>query len=120
MSFTDSVIAAQQPARTPSQQGQPAAPAPPSIPQAYQASLPTPTQSGMIPGYSLPQPTNSGSLDLSSIKPVNTGSVSIADAVAKARGIAAEKGVSYEPGRGSTGKENEGSVDLGALLILCT
>jgi len=47
-------------------------------------------------GYSLPQPSNSGSVDLSSIKPVNSGTVSIADAIAKAKAIAAEKGVSYE------------------------
>lgn len=47
-------------------------------------------------GYSLPQPSNSGSLDLSSIKPVSSGTVSIADAIAKAKAIAAEKGVSYD------------------------
>jgi far upstream element-binding protein len=35
-------------------------------------------------------------VDLSSIKPVNSGTVSIADAIAKAKAIAAEKGVSYE------------------------
>ena len=35
-------------------------------------------------------------MDLSSIKPVNSGTVSIADAIAKAKAIAAEKGVSYE------------------------
>lgn len=50
--------------------------------------------------YNIPQPTNSGSLDLSNIKPVHSGSVSLADAIAKARGIAAEKGVSYDNGRG--------------------
>lgn len=38
-------------------------------------------------------------MDLSNIKPVNSGSVSIAEAIAKAKGIAAEKGVSYEGGR---------------------
>jgi len=35
-------------------------------------------------------------VDLSSIRPVNSGTVSIADAIAKAKAIAAEKGVSYE------------------------
>jgi far upstream element-binding protein len=35
-------------------------------------------------------------VDLSSIKPVNSGTVSIADAIAKAKAIAAEKGVAYE------------------------
>lgn len=35
-------------------------------------------------------------MDLSSIKPVNSGTVSIADAIAKAKAIAAEKGVPYD------------------------
>jgi far upstream element-binding protein len=35
-------------------------------------------------------------VDLSSIKPVNSGTVSIADAIAKAKAIAAEKGVPYD------------------------
>lgn len=47
-------------------------------------------------GY-LPQPTSSGSVDLSGIKPSSSGSVSIADAIAKAKSIAANRGVpSYE------------------------
>lgn len=50
--------------------------------------------------YNIPQPINSGSLDLSNIKPVHSGSVSLADAIARARGIAAEKGVSYDAIRG--------------------
>lgn len=54
--------------------------------------------------FNIPQPTNSGSLDLSNIKPVHSGSVSLADAIARARGIAAEKGVSYESGRGGGSK----------------
>ncbi|KAF6811180.1 KH domain-containing protein [Colletotrichum sojae] len=45
-------------------------------------------------GYSLPQPSASGSLDLSSIRPVNSGTVSISDAIAQAKAFAAEKGVS--------------------------
>jgi far upstream element-binding protein len=53
-----------------------------------------------MPGYGLPQPTNTGSLDLSSIKPVNSGSVSLNDALAKARSFAAEKGISYDSNRG--------------------
>ncbi|CZT06685.1 hypothetical protein WAI453_006028 [Rhynchosporium graminicola] len=47
-------------------------------------------------GYSLPQPSSSGSVDLSNIKPVSSGSVSIAEAIAKAKAIAAAKGVSYD------------------------
>ncbi|KAL8825605.1 MAG: hypothetical protein Q9191_004310 [Dirinaria sp. TL-2023a] len=46
--------------------------------------------------YAMPQPTNSGSIDLSNIKPVSSGSVSLSDAVARARGIAAEKGIPYD------------------------
>lgn len=69
----------------------------PQNPQsAYQSA---PPQQNLYPqpgAYALPQPTNSGSVDLSSIKPVNSGTVSIADAIAKAKAIAAEKGVSYE------------------------
>ena len=58
----------------------------------------------MAPAYQIPPPSNSGSLDLSNIKPVNSGSVSFNDAVAKARGIAAERGVSYDGGRASGSK----------------
>ncbi|TDZ38493.1 Far upstream element-binding protein 2 [Colletotrichum spinosum] len=48
-------------------------------------------------GYALPQPSASGSLDLSAIRPVNSGTVSIADAIAQAKAFAAEKGVtSYD------------------------
>lgn len=46
----------------------------------------------------LPQPSHTGSVDLSSIKPVSSGSVSIADAIAKARNIAENRGISsYDP-----------------------
>lgn len=45
-------------------------------------------------GYSLPQPSSTGSLDLSAIKPVNSGTVSIADAIAQAKAFATEKGIS--------------------------
>lgn len=61
---------------------------PQQIPQAA-----TPTMGG-YPG--LPQPTNSGSMDLSAIRPVASGSVSIADAIAKAKSIAADRGISYD------------------------
>ena len=50
----------------------------------------------------LPQPSSTGSVDLSTIKPVNSGSVSIADAIAKAKSIAADRGVSsYDPRQSS-------------------
>ena len=54
--------------------------------------VPTPQQGG----YALPQPSNSGSVDLSAIRPVNSGSVSIADAIAKAKSIAADRGINYD------------------------
>ncbi|KHJ32868.1 putative kh domain-containing protein [Erysiphe necator] len=68
----------------------------PTQPPYQQPPQPLPNSYGHSVGFSLPQPTNSGSLDLSSIKPVNSGSVSITDAIAKAREIAAQKGVSYD------------------------
>lgn len=76
----------------------PAPPAPPPNPTYPPYAQPQPPTG---PPYPLPQPISSGSVDLSSIKPVSSGSVSIADAIAKARGFAAEKGVSYEPSRGT-------------------
>jgi len=51
-----------------------------------------------VPGYPLPAPTNSGNLDLSSIKPVSSGSVSFEDALSRAKGSAAERGISYDAG----------------------
>jgi far upstream element-binding protein len=53
-----------------------------------------------MPNYNFPQPTHSGSLDLSAIKPVSSGSVSIQDALAKARGFAAQKGLAFDPRAG--------------------
>lgn len=66
-----------------------------------------PTQPPSAPpqglGY-LPQPSSTGSLDLSGVKPINSGQVSIADAIAKAKSIAADRGMqSYDP-RQASGK----------------
>lgn len=45
----------------------------------------------------MPAPATTGALDLSAIRPVNSGTVSIADAIAKAKSYAAEAGVtSYD------------------------
>lgn len=53
-------------------------------------------------GY-LPQPSSTGSVDLSAIHPSSSGSVSIADAIAKAKSIAADRGVnSYDPRLGTS------------------
>ncbi|OJD17324.1 hypothetical protein AJ78_02562 [Emergomyces pasteurianus Ep9510] len=66
---------------------------------AYSGSYHPSAVPSNIVNYSLPPPDNTGSLDISGAKPVNTGSVSIADAIAKARGIAAEKGIVHDPNR---------------------
>ena len=42
--------------------------------------------------YQYPQPASSGSIDLSSIRPVNSGTVPLADAIAKAKAYATEQG----------------------------
>lgn len=87
------------PSQTPQQQPPPQqAPPPQGLPPGFPGALPAATPPA-IPGFNLPQPTNSGSLDLSAIKPVNSGSVSIQDALAKARGYAAQKGLSSYEGR---------------------
>ncbi|KAL8644806.1 MAG: hypothetical protein Q9210_007065 [Variospora velana] len=87
-------LAAQRPGGTPLQ-GQPLPIPQQPPPQNYPSAYPAPNTPINAAPYALPQPTNSGSLDLSNIKPSNSGSVSLADAVARARGFAAEKGVSY-------------------------
>ncbi|KAI9839514.1 MAG: hypothetical protein M1819_002139 [Sarea resinae] len=90
-------LAAQRPGSTPSQA--PPSAQQPGLPQGFSAGLATSTPPAGFGGYALPQPTNTGALDLSSIKPINSGSVSLTDAIAKARGIAAEKGAPYDGGR---------------------
>ncbi|KAF1917172.1 hypothetical protein BDU57DRAFT_539367 [Ampelomyces quisqualis] len=89
------------PSHTP-QQAQPAQhpPPPPQLPPGYPGAMPT-ASPPTIPGYNFPQPTHSGSLDLSAIKPVSSGSVSIQDALAKARGFAAQKGLAFDPRPGT-------------------
>ncbi|OAA79836.1 far upstream element-binding protein 2 [Akanthomyces lecanii RCEF 1005] len=96
-------LAAQQPAGTASTQTPPGAPGqsyapPPGAPQAGYQSPPTggagygaPSQQG------LPAPAASGSVDLSAIRPVNSGTMSFDDVLSKARAFAAAKGVaSYD------------------------
>ncbi|KAL9012597.1 MAG: hypothetical protein Q9173_002639 [Seirophora scorigena] len=87
-------IPAQRPGGTPLQ-GQPLPIPQQPPPQNYPSGYPPPNPPINAAPYTLPQPSNSGSLDLSNIKPSSSGSVSLADAVARARGFAAEKGVSY-------------------------
>ncbi|KAI9155357.1 Far upstream element-binding protein 2 [Paramyrothecium foliicola] len=86
------------PAATPTQ-------TPPGVPsQAYPppaASHPPPYQAPPgAPNYGapgLPAPASSGNVDLSAIRPVNSGTLSLEDVVSKARAYAAEKGIaSYD------------------------
>jgi far upstream element-binding protein len=95
------ILAAQRGVQPQGGQPQPPYQQQPGLPQGYPGAYGSPAPPPGAGGFSLPQPTNSGSLDLSSIKPVNSGTVSIAEAIAKARGIAAEKGVSYDSHGGS-------------------
>lgn len=79
------LAAQQRPAGQPA--AAPAQAAPPAYPPAVPQQVPTPA----IGGYALPQPTSSGSFDLSGAGGA-ASSVSIADAIAKAKAIAAERG----------------------------
>ncbi|KAK8217319.1 hypothetical protein M8818_001572 [Zalaria obscura] len=85
-----------------------ATPAPggqPGYPVGYPGAMPQQAPTPSLPGFALPQPTSSGSVDLSAIRPVNSGSVSIADAIAKAKSIAADRGGSFD-NRGVPGRED--------------
>lgn len=95
--------AQQQPSGTPQTSATPQQ-APPQLPPGYPSAQPpsAPPQ----PNPYFPQPSNTGSVDLSAIKPISSGSVSIADAIAKAKSIAADRGVpSYDP-RSSTPRDD--------------
>ena len=66
-------------------------------PQARYPPPTVPTPSYHSTGYVLPQPAVTGNVDLSNVRPVGSGTVSIADSIAQARAFAAEKGVaSYD------------------------
>lgn len=107
--LTDFYQAAQRPGGTPLQVQPPMQQQQAQHPHGYHPVYPTPTNSIQYPNatplvapvYNIPRPSHTGSLDLSNIKPVNSGSVSLADAISRARGIAAEKGVSYDSNRGN-------------------
>lgn len=84
---------------TQSQHGLPAPAPPPPLPAAPYAPPgqnpypPPPASYPPAPAYPYPQPSSSGSIDLSAIRPVNSGTVPLADAIAKAKAYAAEQGV---------------------------
>lgn len=102
--LTTRIAAGRGPSTTPSQAPQQAPPAhhppPQQLPPGFPGAIPTASPPA-IPGFNFPPPTNSGSLDLSAIKPVSSGSVSIQDALAKARGFAAQKGLAFDPRSGA-------------------
>jgi far upstream element-binding protein len=85
-------LAAQSQGGTPTQ----GAPPPPMPNTQYPPHQYGPPPSA-LPSYGLPQPINSGSVDLGGIQPISSGTVSITDALAKAKGFAADKGVPYDP-----------------------
>ncbi|KJZ78828.1 hypothetical protein HIM_01601 [Hirsutella minnesotensis 3608] len=73
-------------------------PGQPAQPGAYQhPPLPGGAPGYGNPGHPLPPPAASGNVDLSAIRPVNSGTMNFEDIVSKARAFAAEKGAtSYE------------------------
>ncbi|KAK4507104.1 hypothetical protein PRZ48_000838 [Zasmidium cellare] len=88
-------LAQQQPNGTPQQSATPQQPTPSQqLPPGYPPPgvIPSAPPSAPPQAY-LPQPLNTGSLDLSGVKPVSSGSVSIQDAIAQARNIAANRGL---------------------------
>ncbi|KAF2281590.1 uncharacterized protein EI97DRAFT_34048 [Westerdykella ornata] len=102
-------LAQQQQSQTPAQAPPPAAPAhqppPPGLPAGLPGALQNPTPPA-IPGFPLPQPTSTGTVDIGAIRPVSTGTVNIQDALAKARGFAADKGLSSYNGSRSAATED--------------
>ncbi|KAK1772852.1 hypothetical protein QBC33DRAFT_31687 [Phialemonium atrogriseum] len=73
----------------------PAASYPPAAHNPYATQAP-PYQAGPS-AYGYPAPSSSGNFDLSSIKPVNSGTVTIADAIAQAKAFATKNGATpYE------------------------
>ncbi|KAF1978263.1 hypothetical protein BU23DRAFT_564503 [Bimuria novae-zelandiae CBS 107.79] len=84
------------PSHTPQQAAPPQMPPIQGLPPGFPGVLPTATPPT---NYGFPPPTNQGQIDLSNVKPSSSGSVSIQDAIAKARGFVSQKG--YEPRPGS-------------------
>ncbi|KAI9884765.1 MAG: hypothetical protein M1823_003439 [Watsoniomyces obsoletus] len=73
---------------------------PPMTLPGYGVPAPAPAPAASFPSnlgnFSLPPPSNRGALDLSNVKPAGTGNVSIDEAIAKARGIAAQRGLNVD------------------------
>ncbi|KAL2203483.1 hypothetical protein CC79DRAFT_1278121 [Sarocladium strictum] len=89
--------AAQRPATTPTQTppGAPSQAYPPPGAQYQQGPPGAPAYNAPPPG--LPAPASSGNVDLSAIRPINSGTVNFDDIVSKARALAGQKGAtSYD------------------------
>ncbi|KAJ6788497.1 hypothetical protein PWT90_09679 [Aphanocladium album] len=99
--FSLLLSAAQRPTGATPTQTPPGAPgqsyAPPGAPQGGYQSPPAGAGYGVPAQQGLPAPAASGSVDLSAIRPVNSGTMSFDDVLSKARAFAAAKGVaSYD------------------------
>ena len=75
---------------------------PPPMNQAYAQSYGGPPQQPNTAPYSLPQPISSGNVDLSNIRPLNSGSLSLSEAAEKERSYGGGKAGFYDDGRNGT------------------
>ncbi|KAH0523544.1 hypothetical protein TsFJ059_008535 [Trichoderma semiorbis] len=95
-------LASQRPPSSASTQTPPASagayPAPPGSAQPASYQPPPPGVAGFAPpGSALPAPASSGNVDLSALRPVNSGTMNFDDVISKARAYATEKGItSYD------------------------
>ncbi|KAL7787113.1 hypothetical protein V8C37DRAFT_271877 [Trichoderma ceciliae] len=89
-------LASQRPPST-STQTPPAAsgayPAPPGGAQPASYQPPPPGVAGFAGSSALPAPASSGNVDLSALRPVNSGTMNFDDVISKARAFATEKGI---------------------------
>ncbi|KAJ4857424.1 KH domain-containing protein [Trichoderma breve] len=91
-------LASQRPPSSASTQTPPASagayPAPPGSAQPASYQPPPPGVAGFAPpGSALPAPASSGNVDLSALRPVNSGTMNFDDVISKARAYATEKGI---------------------------
>ena len=74
-------------------------PQPPPSGQGYPPAYPLPTPHSNQSSYSLPQPIASGNVDLSTIRPLNSGSLSLNENAGQDRAYPGGKGGFYDDGR---------------------
>ncbi|UKZ82217.1 hypothetical protein TrVFT333_010002 [Trichoderma virens FT-333] len=90
-------LASQRPPSSASTQTPPASagayPAPPGSAQPASYQPPPPGVAGFAPSSALPAPASSGNVDLSALRPVNSGTMNFDDVISKARAYATEKGI---------------------------